>query len=63
MNETKELAFPMTISLYPREKDALLRIMREQNLKSSFDVVRLFAAGSRKKGVRPEDFGAPKKKS
>jgi len=37
----KLLAAPLTFSVYPRERDALLRIARERKLKSLFDVVRL----------------------
>lgn len=66
MSEAKKgrtLAIPMTFSCYPHERDAMLRIMREKNLKSVFDTVRLFAAESRRSGVKAEDFCLPKKKS
>ena len=59
----RSLACPMTISVYPHERDALLRIMREKGLKSAFDVVRMFAAESRSRFVRADDFCLPKKKS
>jgi hypothetical protein len=59
----RTLAVPMTISVYPHERDALLRIMREKKLKSVFDVVRFFASQSRSRFVRPDDFCLPKEKS
>lgn len=66
MSEAKKgrtLATPVTFSCYPHEHEALKRIMREKKLKSVFDVVRLFAAESRRNGVKAEDFCLPKKKS
>lgn len=59
----RTLAIPMAISVYPHERDALIRIMEDKQLKSVFDVVRLFAAESRAKYVRPDDFCLPKRKS
>lgn len=59
----KSLAKPMTFSVYPRERDALLRITRERRLKSPFDVVRMLAKENLNKSVRPEDFSEPKVKS
>ena len=52
----------MVFSVYPREREAIQRIMKDRNLKSTFDVVRLFAerAGVT---VRKSDFNAPKYKS
>lgn len=66
MNEAKKgrtLATPGTFCCYPHEREAMLRIMREKKLKSIFDVVRLFAAESRRCGVKAEDFCLPKQKS
>lgn len=59
----RSLAAPVTFSCYSHEHEALRRIMREKNLKSVFDVVRLFAAESKRCGVKAEDFCLPKKKS
>jgi hypothetical protein len=59
----RTLAVPMTISVYPHERDALLRIMHEKKLKSVFDVVRFLASQSRSRFVRAEDFCLPKEKS
>lgn len=56
----KELAITMAFACYPRERAAILRVMEEQNLKSTFDVVRWFAAGNR---AAEGDFRAPKRKS
>lgn len=46
MNQPKKsrgLAVPMTISVYPHERDAMMRMMRDEGLKSVFDVVRRMA--------------------
>ncbi len=53
----------MTFSVYPRERDALLRITRERKLKSPFDVVRMLARENPNKSVRPNDFSEPRVKS
>lgn len=50
----------MAFACYPHERNAIQRIMEEQNLKSTFDVVRWFAAGNR---AAEGDFRAPKQKS
>ena len=50
----------MAFACYPHERNAILRIMGEQNLKSTFDVVRLLASGHK---PAEGDFRAPKKKS
>lgn len=60
---SKPLAKPMTFSVYPRERDALLRITRERKLKSPFDVVRMLAQENTSQSVRPEDFSEPRVKS
>lgn len=62
MDEPKELATPMVFSVYPREREAIYRIMKDRNMKSTFDVVRLLAerAGT---AVRKSDFNVPKYKS
>lgn len=59
-SKNKELAITMAFACYPRERSAILRIMEEKNLKSTFDVVRWFAAGNR---AAEGDFRAPKQKS
>jgi hypothetical protein len=59
----KHLAAPLTFSVYPRERDALLRIARERKLKSLFDVVRLLVVDTRDKSIKPEEFSPPKFKS
>jgi hypothetical protein len=59
----KSLAKPMTFSVYPRERDALLRIARERKLKSPFDVVRMLAHESPNKSIGLRDFSEPKVKS
>jgi hypothetical protein len=56
----KSLAITMAFACYPHERNAILRIMAEQNLKSTFDVVRLLASGHK---PAEGDFRAPKKKS
>jgi hypothetical protein len=45
------------MSVYPRERAAILRLMRTLNLKSQFDVFRLLVAGNPL--VRKGDFRAP----
>ena len=51
------VASGMPMSVYPRERASILRLMRTHNLKSQFDVLRLLAVGNpiAKKG----DFRAP----
>lgn len=66
MSEVKKertLATPTTFSCYPHERNALHRLMREYQLKSVFDVVRLFAAKAHRCGVQAGDFCPPKNKS
>ena len=58
--KNKPLAITMAFACYPHERNAIQRIMEEQNLKSTFDVVRWFAAGNR---AAEGDFRAPKQKS
>lgn len=50
----------MAFACYPHERAAILRIAEEQNLKSTFDVVRWLAAGNK---PGENDFRAPKQKS
>jgi hypothetical protein len=57
-SEKRSFAFAMTISVYPHEKEALIRIMREEGLKSTFDVVRKFS-----RDLNRRDFEPPKKKN
>ena len=51
----------MTISVYPRERLAILRIARAQKLRSLFDVVRMLADGN--PNIKPTDFSPPRFKS
>lgn len=50
----------MTFSVYPEERAAILQIMRVQNLKSTFDVIRLMARQA--PVANPNDFRPPKKR-
>lgn len=46
MNDTKkrcDFATSMTFSVYPHEKETIIRLMQRNSLKSSFDVVRKMA--------------------
>jgi hypothetical protein len=52
-----DVASGMPMSVYPRERAAILRLMRTLNLKSQFDVFRLLVAGNPL--VRKGDFRAP----
>lgn len=61
MSESKKhrvLAVPMTISVYPHERDALIRLMNDNRFKSTFDVVRKLA-----QDLKVRDFEPPKKRS
>lgn len=51
------VASGMPMSVYPRERAAILRLMRTHNLKSQFDVFRLLIAGNPM--VKKGDFRAP----
>lgn len=53
----------MTISVYPRERLAILRIARAQKLRSLFDVVRMLADGNPNSAIKPTDFSPPRFKS
>lgn len=59
----KHLAAPMTFSVYPREREVLLRVARERKLRSLFDVVRLLVVETQGKSIKPEEFSPPKFKS
>ncbi len=61
MTKFRTLAQPMTVSVYPHERDALLRIMAELRVKSTFDVVRVLARESNRKHM--DAFSPPKFKS
>jgi len=52
----------MVMSVYPDERAAILRIRKEQKLKSTFDVVRAMADGTAGV-VKPGDFRAAKRRS
>jgi hypothetical protein len=51
------VASGMPMSVYPRERAAILRMMRTHKLKSQFDVFRLLAVGSPM--VKKGEFRAP----
>ena len=54
--EAKEYAAAMVFSVYPTERELILRIMQEKKLKSTFDVVRLLAKEAKKSGFNPVRF-------
>lgn len=51
------VASGMPMSVYPRERASILRLMRTHKLKSQFDVLRLLAVGN--PIVKKGDFRAP----